>query len=106
MPIKKVIVTGVTGQDGSHMVDYLLKHTCHEIYGSVRRLSVKNHNNILHLENEKRFNLINLDPFQMIGPFQFELEFGASWFMPYPLTYHTYGNLSSWIQISTYLQAW
>ena len=53
-----------------------------------------------------KINLINLDPFQMIGPIPFELEFGASWFMPYPLTYHTYGNLSSWIQISTYLQAW
>jgi GDP-D-mannose dehydratase len=49
--MKKIIVTGVTGQDGSHMVDYLLKHTNHEVYGSVRRLSVKNHENILHLEN-------------------------------------------------------
>jgi len=39
--MKKIIVTGVTGQDGSHMVDYLLKNTNHEIYGSVRRLSEK-----------------------------------------------------------------
>ena len=23
--MKKIIITGVTGQDGSHMVDYLLK---------------------------------------------------------------------------------
>lgn len=59
--IKKVIVTGVTGQDGSHMVDYLLKNTDHIIYGGVRRLSVKNHENIKHLENEKRFKLIDLD---------------------------------------------
>ena len=59
--MKKIIVTGVTGQDGSHMVDYLLKHTDHEIYGSVRRLSVKNHENILHLENEPRFHLIDMD---------------------------------------------
>ena len=59
--MKKIIVTGVTGQDGSHMVEYLLKHTDHKIYGAVRRLSVKNHENILHLENEPRFELINMD---------------------------------------------
>lgn len=59
--MKKIIVTGVTGQDGSHMVDYLLKNTDHMIYGTARRLSVKNHENILHLENEPRFKLINMD---------------------------------------------
>lgn len=59
--MKKIIITGVTGQDGSHMVDYLLKNTDHEIYGTARRLSVKNHENILHLENESRFKLINMD---------------------------------------------
>jgi GDPmannose 4,6-dehydratase len=59
--MKKIIITGVTGQDGSHMVEYLLKHTDHKIYGAVRRLSVKNHENILHLENEPRFELINMD---------------------------------------------
>lgn len=59
--MKKIIITGVTGQDGSHMVDYLLKNTNHELYGTVRRLSVKNHENILHLENEPRFKLINMD---------------------------------------------
>ena len=59
--MKKIIITGVTGQDGSHMVDYLLANTNHKIYGAVRRLSVKNHENILHLENEPRFELINMD---------------------------------------------
>jgi len=59
--MKKVIITGVTGQDGSHMADYLLKHTDYQLYGAVRRLSVKNHENILHLEDEPRFKLINMD---------------------------------------------
>ena len=59
--MKKVIVTGVTGQDGSNMVDYLLRETDHIIIGGVRRLSVKNHQNIEHLENEDRFFLIDLD---------------------------------------------
>jgi GDPmannose 4,6-dehydratase len=43
------------------MVDYLLKNTDYKIYGAARRLSVKNHENILHLENESRFELINMD---------------------------------------------
>ena len=59
--MKKVIITGVTGQDGSHMADYLLKHTDYKLYGAIRRLSVKNHENILHLEDEPRFELINMD---------------------------------------------
>lgn len=58
---KTVFVTGVTGQDGSHMVDYLLKNTDHIIFGGARRLSIKNHENIRHLENEPRFRLINFD---------------------------------------------
>jgi GDPmannose 4,6-dehydratase len=57
---KSIIVTGVTGQDGSHMVDYLLANTDYEIFGCVRRLSVYNHKNISHIDNE-RFNLINFD---------------------------------------------
>ena len=59
--MKKVIITGVTGQDGSFMADYLLKNTEHTIIAGVRRLSVKNHENIKHLINNPRFRLIDLD---------------------------------------------
>ncbi len=59
--MKKVIITGVTGQDGSHMVDYLLANTDIDIIAGVRRLSVKNHENIKHLVNNNRFKLIDLD---------------------------------------------
>lgn len=55
-----VVVTGVTGQDGSHMVDFLLKNTELEIFGCVRRLSVNNHINIKHIKSS-RFHLINFD---------------------------------------------
>jgi len=55
-----VIVTGVTGQDGSHMVDFLLKNTDLEIFGCVRRLSVNNHINLRHIKSD-RFHLINFD---------------------------------------------
>jgi len=55
-----VFITGVTGQDGSLMVDYLLEKTDYIIFGGVRRLSVYNHKNISHI-NSDRFYLINFD---------------------------------------------
>jgi GDPmannose 4,6-dehydratase len=58
---KKVLITGVTGQDGSFMADYLLGNTEHAIIAGVRRLSVKNHDNIKHLIDNPRFRLIDLD---------------------------------------------
>ena len=51
---KNVIVTGVTGQDGSYMVEHLLANTDYNILGGVRRLSVPNYKNISHIKN-KRF---------------------------------------------------
>jgi GDPmannose 4,6-dehydratase len=59
--MKKVIVTGVTGQDGSFMADYLLKNTDYTIIAGARRLSVTNHKNIKHLKDNPRFKLIDLD---------------------------------------------
>jgi GDPmannose 4,6-dehydratase len=58
--MKKVIVTGVTGQDGSHMVDFLLANTDYYIFGGARRLSVPNHSNISHVQSD-RFKMIDLD---------------------------------------------
>ncbi len=55
-----VIVTGITGQDGSFMVEYLLKNTDCEIYGTVRRLAVKNHGNFKHIKDD-RFHIIDFD---------------------------------------------
>lgn len=57
---KVVVITGVTGQDGSHLADYLLANTDLLIFGGVRRLSVYNHKNIRHI-NSDRFHLINFD---------------------------------------------
>ena len=57
---KVVFITGVTGQDGSHLVDYLLESTDYFIIGGARRLSTKNHENINHIKND-RFKLVNFD---------------------------------------------
>lgn len=62
---KVVFISGVTGQDGSYMVDYLLDNTDHIIIGGARRLSVENHKNLEHLKNnnaaKNRFKLVNFD---------------------------------------------
>lgn len=55
-----ILITGVTGQDGSNMVRYLLNNTDHILYGCVRRLSVTNHDNINDIK-DSRFKLIYLD---------------------------------------------
>lgn len=58
---KKVcVVTGVTGQDGSYMAEYLLHNTDIIVIGGVRRLSVYNHVNLKNINNE-RFLLLNFD---------------------------------------------
>lgn len=57
---KRVIVTGVTGQVGSYMADYLLENTDYEVYGAIRRLSVKNHENINHIKSD-RFHIVEMD---------------------------------------------
>lgn len=59
--IKKILVTGCTGQDGSLMADYLLKNTEDFVIGGIRRLSSPNHKNIEHLKENPRFKLIDLD---------------------------------------------
>jgi len=58
---RKIIITGVTGQDGSHMADYLLKYPNNFVYGAHRHLSVENHGNITHLKNHPRFQKIEVD---------------------------------------------
>lgn len=61
MEVNKVIITGVTGQDGSYMVDFILKNTNHTVYGIRRRSSNPNLKNIEHNLNNPRFKLIIAD---------------------------------------------
>lgn len=59
--VQKVLITGVTGQDGSNMIDYLLKNTNHIIYGTIRKFTDTSHKNIKHNVKNKRLKLIRLD---------------------------------------------
>jgi len=56
--MKKVIVTGVTGQDGSYMVDFILNNTDHMVYGIRRRSSNPNLDNIKHNLNNPKFKML------------------------------------------------
>lgn len=54
----KIIVTGILGQDGANMVEYLLKNTTAEIYGMIRRSSNPNFINCLNFVGDSRFKLV------------------------------------------------
>lgn len=49
--MKKVLITGVTGMDGSYLADLLLEEG-YEVYGLERRASSKNRINIQHIEDK------------------------------------------------------
>ena len=59
---KKALIFGITGQDGSYLVDYLLKKK-YEVHGIVRRTSTFNRGRIekfLNLNNSEKKNKLNL----------------------------------------------
>jgi GDPmannose 4,6-dehydratase len=58
---KKVIITGVTGQDGSYMAEFLLENTDYDIYGMIRRSSTNKFSNIKHILNNNKFKIVTGD---------------------------------------------
>ena len=50
MGIKKALITGITGQDGSYLAEFLVEKG-YEVHGMVRRSSSFNRSNIEHLTN-------------------------------------------------------
>jgi GDPmannose 4,6-dehydratase len=54
----KVIVTGILGQDGANMVEYLLKNTDANIFGMIRRTSNPNFVNCQSFIRNERFKLV------------------------------------------------
>ena len=54
--MKKAIITGITGQDGSYLAEFLLAKG-YEVHGLIRRSSVDYRERIAYLENEPRFHL-------------------------------------------------
>ena len=58
--MKKAIIYGVTGQDGSYLSDLLLSKE-YTVYGVTRRTSFNNTLRISHLLNKKQFHLVQGD---------------------------------------------
>jgi|GEM_PF-1945779 len=56
----KAIITGITGQDGSHLADLLLQEN-YEVIGVARRCSVDTTQRIKHLLDVPKFKLIEGD---------------------------------------------
>lgn len=56
--MKRVLITGITGQDGSYLAELLLENG-YEVYGMVRRSSVERFERIQHIR--ERINLIQGD---------------------------------------------
>jgi len=54
--MKKALITGITGQDGSFLSEFLLKKG-YEVHGIIRRSSVDYRARIAHLENREYFHL-------------------------------------------------
>src|SRR4030042_2164187 len=50
----RALVTGITGQDGSYLAEFLLEKK-YEVYGMVRRSSVENFSRIEHIRNRLKF---------------------------------------------------
>lgn len=57
---KKVLITGITGQDGSYMAEHCLK-AGHKVYGAYRRTVNPDFQHVKHLMGNPDFELINLD---------------------------------------------
>ena len=57
--MKKALITGITGQDGSHLADLLLEKG-YEVHGVVRRSSTENFERISHLKDKVQLHQADL----------------------------------------------
>ncbi len=57
--MKRALITGITGQDGSHLADWLLEKG-YEVHGIVRRSSTENFERIAHLAERLRLHQADL----------------------------------------------
>ena len=54
--MKKALITGITGQDGSFLAEFLLEKG-YDVHGTIRRSSVDYRERIAHLEGKPHFHL-------------------------------------------------
>ncbi len=54
--MKKALITGITGQDGSYLAELLIEKG-YDVHGTIRRSSVDFRERIAHLEGHPQFHL-------------------------------------------------
>ena len=64
--MKTALITGVTGQDGSYLSEFLLEKG-YDVHGIIRRSSVDYRERIAHLEGQPRFHLHYADMSDSMG---------------------------------------
>jgi len=57
--MKKALITGITGQDGSYLADFLLEKG-YEVHGMVRRSSTENFERIAHIKDKVHLHQADL----------------------------------------------
>lgn len=97
--MKKAFITGITGQDGAYLADFLLKKN-YEVFGGVRRNSQDQLYRLKVLEIDEKINLIDFELtdqfaiFELIKHHQFDEIYnlaaqsfvGSSWNLSIPTT--------------------
>ena len=61
--MKTALITGITGQDGSYLAEFLLEKG-YDVHGTIRRSSVDFRERIAHLEGTPHFHLHYADLFR------------------------------------------
>ncbi len=56
--MKKILVTGILGQDGANMCEFLLENPEHKVFGMIRRVSNPNFENCQKFLNHANFQLV------------------------------------------------
>ena len=57
--MKKALITGITGQDGSYLAELLLKQG-YEVYGIMRRKSMADYGNVEHIKDQIKFRYADM----------------------------------------------
>jgi len=76
--LKKALITGITGQDGSYLAEYLLEHG-YEVHGLVRRVALEDperrFNRISHLLDRLKLHAASLESYPSIFRVIAQVEF-------------------------------
>ena len=77
----KILVTGILGQDGSNMCEYLLRNPKHKVFGMIRRLSNPNYSNCESFLDHPNFQLVYGDLTDEISLYKLVQEIQPDYFI-------------------------